>query len=76
MDFEKVDNMVQSILKNIGELSEQCISSGITNAYDLMDIIYNYDKIINYLKEQNESPNLKGIHDTLLTIDLGVENEK
>lgn len=37
-----VDNMVQSVFKNIGELCEVCVEKGIYNAYDLMEIVEDF----------------------------------
>ena len=39
MNYEIVENMIFSIEKNIGELAELCIEKGITNCYELMDIL-------------------------------------
>lgn len=38
-NYEIVENMIFSIEKNIQELAETCIDKGITNCYELMQII-------------------------------------
>lgn len=65
-NYEKVENMIFSINKNIQELSELCLEYNISDAYILMDVIENYYSIIGYLKEQNKSANLCGLHDKIL----------
>ena len=52
-NYEKVENMIFSINKNIQELSELCLEYNISNAYILMDVISNYGVLIDYLKSQN-----------------------
>lgn len=69
-NYEKVENMIFSINKNIQELSELCLEYNISNAYILMDVIENYYSVIRYLKEQNKGGNLCGLHDKILE-DLG-----
>ena len=43
----KTENMINSVYKNIRELCELCVSNGINNCYDLMDILekLDYDKL-------------------------------
>ena len=53
MKYDKYDLMYNSMLKNIRELVEQCVDSGITNAYDLMDAISFYAEIIEKAKKNN-----------------------
>lgn len=67
---EEVEIMISSIHKNVGELSELCVQYGISNAYQLMDAIVSYAELVKYIKEQNNSGNLKGLHDNILE-DLG-----
>ena len=65
-DFEeKSELMVESILKNIQELSELCVECGITNAYDLMDVVEKYANIL----EQCEKSKTK-------TITIKLESEE
>lgn len=71
---EEVEIMISSIHKNVGELSELCVQYGISNAYELMDAIVSYAELVKYIKEQNNSGNLRGLHDNILD-DLGFENE-
>lgn len=66
--YERVENMIFSINKNIQELSELCLEYNISNAYILMDVISNYGVLIDYLKSQNKSGNLCGLHDRILEI--------
>lgn len=42
--------MEQSIMKNIQELSELCVDYGITNAYDLMEVVSCYCEILEKAK--------------------------
>ena len=42
--------MKQSIFKNIQELSELCVDYGITNAYDLMEVVSCYCEILEKAK--------------------------
>ncbi len=37
--MDEYELMENSIMKNIQELSELCVDKGITNAYDLMEIL-------------------------------------
>lgn len=53
MEYDKYELMQNSILKNIQELSELCVDSGIDSAYDLMDLIENYINILNKAKEND-----------------------
>jgi len=48
---EEIEIMITSIHKNVGELSELCVQYGITNAYELMDIIERYYEILNQVKK-------------------------
>lgn len=45
--------MEQSIMKNIQELSELCVGYGITNAYDLMEVVSCYCEILEKAKTNN-----------------------
>ena len=65
-DYEKVENMMFSINKNIQELSELCLEYNIPNVYILMGVIENYYKVVEYLKKQNNSASLSGLHDVIL----------
>ena len=65
-DYEKVENMMFSINKNIQELSELCLEYNIPNTYVLMGVIENYYKVVEYLKKQNNSASLSGLHDVIL----------
>lgn len=65
-NYERVENMIFSINKNIQELSELCLEYNISNAYILMDVISNYGVLIDYLKQQNKGGNLCGLHDGIL----------
>lgn len=51
--YDKYDLMYNGIMKNIQELSELCVDSGILNSYDLMNYVENYKKILNFLKDNN-----------------------
>ena len=42
--------MEQSILKNVQELSELCVDYGITNVYDLMEVVSCYCEILEKAK--------------------------
>ena len=42
--------MEQSIFKNVQELSELCVDYGITNAYDLMEVVSCYCEILEKAK--------------------------
>lgn len=42
--------MEQSIFKNVQELSELCVDYGITNAYDLMDVVELYGQMLEKAK--------------------------
>lgn len=42
--------MEQSIMKNIQELSELCVDYGITNAYDLIDVVELYKQMLEKAK--------------------------
>lgn len=64
--MSKEDIMYNSLGKNIQEVSELCVEYGITNAYDLMDVVANFSILAKYLKGQNESPNLRGINNRVL----------
>ena len=48
--MEKYELMEMSIMKNIQELSELCVGYGITNAYDLMDVVELYGQILEKAK--------------------------
>ena len=48
--MEEYELMEQSILKNIQELSELCVDYGITNAYDLMEVVSCYCEILEKAK--------------------------
>ena len=48
--MEEYELMKQSILKNIQELSELCVEYGITNAYDLMEVVSCYCEILEKAK--------------------------
>lgn len=48
--MEQCELMEQSILKNIQELSELCVEYGITNAYDLMEVVSCYCEILEKAK--------------------------
>jgi len=47
---EQYEIMEQSILKNIQELSELCVDYGITNTYDLMEVVSCYCEILEKAK--------------------------
>lgn len=64
--MRREDIMYNSLGKNIQEISELCVEYGITNAYDLMDVIANFSTLAKYLKGQNESNNLRGINNRVL----------
>ena len=51
--MEQYEIMEQSILKNIQELSELCVDYGITNAYDLMEVVSCYCEILEKAKSNN-----------------------
>ena len=53
MKYDKYDLMYNSVLKNIQELVELCVDSGITNAYDLIDAITLYTEIVEKAKKNN-----------------------
>ena len=42
--------MEQSIMKNIQELSELCVDYGITNVYDLIDVVELYKQMLEKAK--------------------------
>lgn len=48
--MEEYELMKQSIFKNIQELSELCVEYGITNAYDLMEVVSCYCEILEKAK--------------------------
>lgn len=48
--MEEYELMKQSIFKNIQELSELCVECGITNAYDLMEVVSCYCEILEKAK--------------------------
>lgn len=48
--MKQCELMEQSIMKNIQELSELCVDYGITNAYDLMEVVSCYCKILEKAK--------------------------
>ena len=48
--MEKYELMEQSIMKNIQELSELCVDYGITNAYDLIDVVELYGQMLEKAK--------------------------
>lgn len=48
--MEQYEIMEQSIMKNIQELSELCVSNSITNIYDLMDIVVFYNELLEKAK--------------------------
>lgn len=64
--MSKEDIMYNSLEKNVQEVSELCVEYGISNAYDLMDVVANFSTLVKYLKGQNESINLKGINNRIL----------
>lgn len=64
--MRKEDIMYNSLEKNVQEVTELCVRYGITNAYDLMDVIANFSTLARYLRGQNESPNLRGINNRIL----------
>lgn len=64
MDYEIVERMQNSIYKNIGEIAETCVGTGITNAYDLIDVICNYGALISYMKTHNKS----GVYNEILKV--------
>ena len=49
--MEEYEIMEQSIFKNIQELSELCVGYGITNAYDLMDVVELYGQMLEKAKK-------------------------
>lgn len=49
--MEQYEIMEQSIFKNVQELSELCVDYGITNAYDLMEIVEKYYEILKQVKK-------------------------
>lgn len=48
--MEQYEIMEQSIMKNIQELSELCVEYGIINAYDLIDVVDLYGKMLEKAK--------------------------
>lgn len=48
--MEQYEIMEQSIFKNVQELSELCVDYGITNAYDLMEVVSCYCEILEKAK--------------------------
>ena len=64
--MSREDIMYNSLEKNVQEVTELCVEYGITNAYDLMDVIANFSTLAKYLKGQNESPNLRGLNNRVL----------
>lgn len=48
--MEQYELMEMSIMKNIQELSELCVSYGITNAYDLIDVVKLYGQMLEKAK--------------------------
>lgn len=52
--MENYELMEQSILKNLQELSELCVDYGISDAYDLMDLIENYMEILEKAKKNGK----------------------
>lgn len=48
--MEQYEIMVQSIFKNVQELSELCVDYGITNAYDLIDVVELYGQMLEKAK--------------------------
>lgn len=64
--MSREDIMYNSLEKNVQEITELCVEYGITNAYDLMDVIANFSTLAKYLKGQNESPNLRGLNNRVL----------
>ena len=48
--MEQYEIMEQSIFKNIQELSELCVEYGITNAYDLIDVVELYGQMLEKAK--------------------------
>lgn len=49
--MEQYEIMEQSIFKNIQELSELCVGYGITNAYDLMEVVELYAQMLEKAKK-------------------------
>lgn len=64
--MRREDIMYNSLEKNVQEVSELCVEYGISNAYDLMDVVANFSVLVKYLKGQNESNNLRGINNRVL----------
>ena len=48
---EEVEIMISSIHKNVGELSELCVQYGISNAYELMEVVEKYFEILNQIRK-------------------------
>lgn len=48
--MEQYEIMEQSIFKNIQELNELCVEYGITNAYDLIDVVELYGQMLEKVK--------------------------
>ena len=48
--MDQCELMEQSIMKNIQELSELCVDYGITNAYDLIDVVELYGQMLEKAK--------------------------
>lgn len=48
--MELYEIMEQNIFKNVQELSELCVGYGITNAYDLMEVVSCYCEILEKAK--------------------------
>lgn len=74
-NYEIVECVKNSIYKNIGELAEMCLEYNIQDAYDLMDVISRYGLVWEYLEKQNKSGNLRGLHDGILAIMNGEEED-
>ena len=49
--MEQYEIMEQSIFKNVQELSELCVDYGITNAYDLMEVVELYAQMLEKAKK-------------------------
>lgn len=64
--MRNVDIMYNSLMKNVEEVCELCVEHNINNAYDLMDVVANFNTLCRYLKEQNNSVNLRGINTKIL----------
>lgn len=73
MDYnnDKLDMVMIDVENNTGYLADACIRNNIS-VDELIDIVDMYGRVIEYLKKQNNSGNLRGLHDGILN-ELGVE---